>query len=211
MNTEILQNISIIIASITAIYGIFSWRREHIGKRKIDIAEEVLCSIYEIKDAIKYIRNPVGTVGEGSKRDKSENETSDQSWALDQANVVFERYKENQDIFNKFFKLKYRYIANFEKDSEEPFLIVRKTINKIFFAARRLGNHYWLSQDRRRMSDAQMDKHIQDQQKYEDVFWERDEMDEINREIDKAVAIIENLCKSANTIGLKNYLMRMKT
>lgn len=58
--TGLIRNVLVIIASIVAIYGIRAWRREFIGKRKIELAEEVLALFYETRDIIRYIRDPGG-------------------------------------------------------------------------------------------------------------------------------------------------------
>ena len=58
--SEFLKDISVIVASCTAIYGIGSWRREYRGKKMADLAEEALCLFYEARDAIQHIRNMVG-------------------------------------------------------------------------------------------------------------------------------------------------------
>jgi len=208
--SELFQNISIIIASLTAIYGIISWRKEHLGKRKIDLAEEVLCAIYEMKDVIKYIRSPFGFSGEGSTRERSKYETEEQSQILDNAYVVFERYNNQKDVFSNFYKLKYRYIANFGKNSEQPFLIIRKATNEIFSAARMLGQRYWKDQGRRRMSEAEFEKHLKQMEKFENIFWEHDDDDEINKKINEAISICEDICKSSNSFGLRNYFKNYK-
>ncbi len=40
--SSVIRDASIVIASITAIYGINSWRREHRWKKQSELAEEVL-------------------------------------------------------------------------------------------------------------------------------------------------------------------------
>ena len=66
--TKLIKNISIIIASWTAVYGIDQWRREYRGKRQAELAEEVLSLFYEAQDAVRHIRNPFGFGGEGASR-----------------------------------------------------------------------------------------------------------------------------------------------
>jgi len=39
---DILQGLAVIGASIAAVLGINAWKREHLGKRRIELAEEVL-------------------------------------------------------------------------------------------------------------------------------------------------------------------------
>ena len=64
----IIASLSATIASITAIYGINSWRRESKWKRKYELAEEVLANLYESYQSIQIIRSPIGFGGEGETR-----------------------------------------------------------------------------------------------------------------------------------------------
>jgi hypothetical protein len=86
--SEFLKDLSIIVASCTAIYGIGSWRREYVGKKRAELAEEALCHFYEARDAIQHIRNPFSRGGEGSTRKADENETPEQKEAFDRAYVL---------------------------------------------------------------------------------------------------------------------------
>jgi hypothetical protein len=206
---NILQNISIIVASLTAIYGVISWRLEHIAKRKIDLAEEVLCTIYELKDIITFIRNPGMYEGEGSTRKRANNETPDESRLLDNSYVVYERYNKFKEVFNNFHKLRYRYLANFGKKGDEPFKIIREVIRDIFTASRMLGQ-YWQKSEREFMSDKQHEDHVRKIEKFEKIFCEEGENDQINSRIDFAINICEEVCKSANNFGVLNFFKRYR-
>ena len=76
--TELTKNISVIIGALALISGIRAWKREYIGKRKIELAEDTLMLFYQARDAIREIRNPFGRIGEGSSRQKGDNETDKQ-------------------------------------------------------------------------------------------------------------------------------------
>jgi hypothetical protein len=89
---QILQSVSIIIACWVAIFGINAWRREFIGKRRIELAEEVLGAFFAVKDAISYIRSPVSYTDEGSTRKKQNYETEEETKIMNRAYIVFERY-----------------------------------------------------------------------------------------------------------------------
>ena len=149
MWTEFLRDISLILASWTAIYGIDSWRREYRGKRKMELAEEALCLFYEARDSIRSIRSPLGYGGEGESRKVSGQETPEQKRARDNAFVVFERYRRRQELFNKLYAMRYRFMTNFGKHAADPFDIVNKVINDIFISARMLSEmwsknfEYW--------------------------------------------------------------------
>ncbi len=132
---DALQSISVIVASVVAIYSINSWRREAKWKRKYELAEEVLANLYESQQAIRYIRSPIGFQDEGSSRKIDKNETPEQTRVYNQAYVVRERFKNNSDALQKLRSLKYRFIALFGKENEEHFNKFSQTINQIFFAA----------------------------------------------------------------------------
>jgi hypothetical protein len=65
---DIMPLIQALFIGLLALLGIVitqSWttRREY-AKRRIEFAEEVLALFYEVSDALRFIRNPAGWVGE---------------------------------------------------------------------------------------------------------------------------------------------------
>ena len=66
---DITQSVSVIFASLFAIYGINAWRREFVGKRRIELAKEALDLFHQARDAIGYIRNVRGFAREKEKRE----------------------------------------------------------------------------------------------------------------------------------------------
>src|SRR4030067_3279753 len=140
---QIAQAVSVVLACFVAISGINAWKREFIGKRRIEIAENILAKFFQVRDAIATIRSPFGSIGEGKTRDKSEHETPEQTELLYQAYVVYERFEIHKDVFNEFNLLKYKFMAAFGKDQEDIFTRVNKVVNSIFISARMLGTYYW--------------------------------------------------------------------
>ena len=193
---KILESIAIILASLiasgTVIYGVNAWRREYIGKRKLELAEEVLALFYEARDVISYIRSPFGFAGEGSTRNAAPNESPEEKQINDNAYVVFERYNKRQDLFNKLYSMRYRYMAQFGKDSAKPFDDLHKIVNEIFVSARMLS-HYWKEQGRRQwQSQAEFEKHLEEMRKHEAVFWEKSsDEDPIIPRVDEVISDIE--------------------
>lgn len=208
---EILQAISIIIASFAAVYGIIAWRNEHLGRRKIDLAEEVLCGIYEIRDLIKMIRNPFGYVDEGNSRKKNDNESKEESDIYDQAYVVYERYNKVKDKFHQFLSLEYRYIANFGKEADFPFVTIKQVVNQIFHASDMLARFYWKRQGRIPMDDKQFNEHLEQMHQHEATFWEHSKEDEINIKVDKAINYCERICNAVNKITWYNMFKIKKS
>jgi hypothetical protein len=117
----ILQDIAVIIASCTAIYGISSWRREFVGRRRIELSEEILVLFYEARDAIRFMRSPLGYVGEGGSRPFKEGELADEKEIRDQAYVLVERFNKREEIFSKIQASRYRFMAQFGNEAAQPF------------------------------------------------------------------------------------------
>src|SRR5690606_29855691 len=105
---ETLESISIIIASSTAIYGIISYKIEEKWKRKYELAEEVLTKFYEAEHVIRIIRSPFGNINEGKSRNKSKNESPEETKIYNNAYVTRERYENNKGSIEKLQSLKYR-------------------------------------------------------------------------------------------------------
>jgi hypothetical protein len=194
MWTEILRDISLILASWTAIYGIDAWRREYRGKRKMELAEEALCLFYETRDAIRSIRSPFGYGGEGENRKVSGEETPEQKKARDEAFVVFERYQRHQELFSKLYAMRYRFMANFGKHAAEPFDMIKKVINEIFISARMLSEMW--SKNFEHWSEERTEKHIEQVRKHENIFWWSGSEDPIDKRVDEAVSRIEETTKA---------------
>ena len=186
------RDISTLIALWAVIYGIDSWRREHRGKRQTELAEDVLALFYEARDAITYLRHPFVRAGEVEDIKQTDNETERQWEARKNASVVFKRYNDRQELFNRIHSLRYRFMAQIGHREAEPFDELRKIVNEILFAARSLArlwpkDHFTTEQQR--------DAHYARVEKYEAVFWEGTECeDPITPRLAKTVEDMERCC-----------------
>jgi len=181
MVLEIINTIAIIAASGVAIYGINAWRKEFQGKRKIELAEEVLVLFYEAKDAVRAIRNPVGYSGEVSTRNH-----------LNEPLVVrafYERYEKRQEVFNKLYSKRYQFMARFGSDKTKPFKDLKEIMDDMYIAARtlvRISEYH--GNDR--------DKNVKDEiRKNELCILSSDADDPIATRMDKVISDIEAICK----------------
>jgi len=194
---NILQSISIIIASCVAIYGINSWRREIIWKRKYELAEETLSLFYEVKDCFDIIRNPFSHEGEGNTRKSNPDESLDDKKLYDSAYVVFERYERRKEPFIKLFTIKYRFISVFGSEKANSFDEIKKIIDSLFSAANILARNYWKNQGKIEMNDEQFKTHSDNMKKYEAIFWSDIENPDVVREkIDSIINDMESICQS---------------
>ena len=195
----ILKELSLLIGIWVAIYGIDSWRREHKGKRQMELAEETLALFYEARDVIAYIRNIFSYSSETEGIEQGENESEERFEARKQASVVFKRYNERQELFNKIHSMRYRFMAQIGKEKAEPFDELRKIVNEIFVSARMLSQ---LWSRRHFRTQEQEDKHYESIERHEAIFYEGiEEEDPIMPRIKKLVDEIEITCKAIISVA----------
>ncbi|MBI4963690.1 MAG: hypothetical protein HY913_10470 [Desulfomonile tiedjei] len=189
----IIKEIGAIIAIVLAIYGIDSWRREHAGKRQIELAEETLALFYQARDAISHIRDPTSFVNETADLKRGDDESEKAFEARKLASVAFSRYTKYQEIFHRLHSLRYEFMVRIGRDEAKPFDELRVIINEILISARVLSR-LW-ARDRFR-TEQDWEKHLKDVEKRESVFWEGwGEVDPINPKADKVIEEIERVCK----------------
>jgi hypothetical protein len=190
---ELLNNISLFIGIWVAIYGIDSWRREHRGRRQVDLAEETLALFYEAKDAIAHMRSPIGYSNETDDVEKGKDESEASYGARKSASVVFKRYDQHVEVFNKIHAMRYRFMAQFGADRSRPFDELHKVVREILVAARMLAN-LW-ARDHFRNEEA-IEKHHESVQKYEKIFWDSyGDEDPINPRLNEIISSIEKSCR----------------
>ncbi|WP_230372302.1 hypothetical protein [Vibrio cholerae] len=89
------KTIAVISACWAIVSGVGAWKREFIGKRRIELAEETLATFFEIKDAIAFIRSPFASVGEGESRVVGEREKPEETELLNRGHIVLSAMKRN--------------------------------------------------------------------------------------------------------------------
>lgn len=209
---SIIQALAVVSACWAIISGVGAWKREFIGKRKIELAEETLAAFFEIKDAIAFIRNPWSIGTEGNSRKRSEHESEEESQLLDRGYIVFERYESKKALFLRFDTLKYKFMALFGTETEIIFKDTRQALNSIFSSANMLSTYYWQRQGRVQMEKDEFQKHLDEMQKHQGIFWDRySEDDEIRNLLANIQEQLETTTKPCFEEPMKSYsILTMK-
>lgn len=191
---DFLQQLSLVIAIWVAIYGIDSWRREHTGKRQIELAEDALALFYEAADAIRHIRHPASFGQELKDIERGENESNDEYDARKNASIVFVRYNLYKDTFSKLHAMRYRFMAQIGKNEATAFEDLREIVNSIQVSANMLARLWPRSSF---TSNSAWESHRAQVEKNEAVIWEGlGEDDPINPKLASAIQEIESVCRS---------------
>lgn len=193
---NLAQTAAVIGASITALYGINSWRREMKGKKRYELAEEVLTLFYKTKDVISSIRNPFGHRDEGKSRPAAPGESPEQKEARDQAYSLWERVLKNDETFNRLSAMRYRVIAIFGKKAMKPFDYLDKIIGEFRTAVFMMADAFERAARPSLQPTKEDSKELAEQiRKYRAIYYEGLEVpDPINEIVDKMIAEIEAIC-----------------
>ncbi len=191
---EIAQSISLILASLFAVYGIDAWRREFVGKRRMELAEEVLALFYQARDIIESIRSSFGLGQEGATRKPGSNEKPEHKEALDQAYVLIERYNRHIETFARIHALRYRFMAQFGANAARPFDDLNRVISELMVSAHRKARLATVP-DWSLRTDAAIDKHAKDSVDVDRIYYSGGKDDPIAPRVTTIVATIERTCR----------------
>jgi hypothetical protein len=170
-----------------------------------------LAVFFEIKDAIAFIRNPWSSGEEGKSRNRATYETEAESQLLDRGYIVFERYESKKEIFIRFNTLKYKFMAVFGPETENLFKDANQTLNSIFTSANMLATHYWQRQGRVKMEADEFQKHLEEMDKHEGIFWDRyNENDEVRNQLTEIQQRLEQVTKPCFEEPMKTYTIFTK-
>jgi len=188
---ESLGPIATIAASSAVIYGINTWHKEFSGKRRIELAEDLLTLINEARDCIQQIRSSGVWQVEGQTRKPGPSETPEKKEILDNCFIPIERYQHNREVFNKLQALQYRCAARLGNRITEPLRNILKIPNQIIIAANLLKTNR--IEQLSRQLDPDLLEVMKEQRKI--ITGDGTDQDEILQVVNKAVEEIETICR----------------
>jgi hypothetical protein len=136
--TEYVNSLSVTIAAGVAIYGIHSWRREQVGKRRIEIAEETLALFYEARDVINGARTSISSEGEWLAAQRTLSDATVKNSEPTEVTIVAYRLYCRNELFARIRALRYRFSAIFGIGTDQPFREMVRIRDSVISAERRL-------------------------------------------------------------------------
>lgn len=182
-----LQAVSISVTAIFAIVGLNAWRRQLVGKRRIEIAEQTLLAAYKMRDAFTYFRSVGAFTGEGRSRPDRDDEPEAIRSQGDAYFVPIERIKATSDAFAEFSKAALMCEVYFGTATAKPFHDVLRMRNRVVISARML-----LTMTQQKRNDAK------NRDRWEADIWEGSHpeiRDEIAETVSVAIQTIEAMCR----------------
>lgn len=105
---------------VTTVFGLGLWRYQMIGKRRYEVAEQVLQATGKVVSALRFARGRVAFAGEGKTRPLEPNETKYETERRNALYVPIERLVKNTSVFDDLAKLVDLCAAHFGEDAAKP-------------------------------------------------------------------------------------------
>lgn len=198
----IVKDILAAVAAGLAVWGLRAWRRDFIGKRRIELAEDALRLFYQARDAITAMRAPTAFGSEMADVVRGENESSAKFHWRQTVAPLFGRYNERTEMFAQLAALRYRFMARFGEKSAEPFVEIQTIVHRLFVSAHMLVQTADADDSPMPMDDAgdvlalARERRRQERRKWEDDIWGvGGDDDKVAKDVDAIVARIEARCR----------------
>ena len=172
-----MAGLATLIGGWAAVRGVDAWRSELVGRRKAELAEEVLSQFYRARDVLIWARlpdRPLELEPQADDRDRRH-----QSHAS-----PIERLTQESALFSELQASRYRFMAYFGEDSVHPFEEMRAIHGEVMSSAESLirdPNELASATERDRWEDA--------------IGWVDDGDDALARRLADTIAAVEQVCR----------------
>lgn len=172
-----MAGLATLIAGWAALRGVGAWRSELVGRRKAELAEDVLAQFYRARDVLIWARLPDRPLQpEPPSDDRDQRHQSHAS--------PIERLTQESALFSELQASRYRFMAYFGEGSAHPFEEMRAIHNEVISSAEAL-----IRDPNEHASDAERDR-------WEDAIgWVDDGDDTLARRLADTIAAVEQVCR----------------
>jgi hypothetical protein len=176
-----LTGLAALVAGWAALRGLGAWRSELVGRRKTELAEEILAQFYRARDVLTWARTPV-VHGKSARADGAGGLSRNQALS-----APIERITEESELFSQLHANRYRFIAYFGEGAASAFEEIRAVHAEVVAAAGDL-----MRGDGNPAAEAE---HEARRENWEGTIgWGLRKDDRIPARIDHAVRKIEQIC-----------------
>jgi hypothetical protein len=195
---EALKAIGAVLTGCAALWGAFiafrgltKWQDETLGKRKTEVAGQVLSGFYQVRDVIDAVRSPAVWTGEAERwREEQPQAFEGRRGVPDTFYAPIARLQDNRQFIGDLMAKRYAMRALFGDAAEEPFLVIDRVLTKITTAAHFLMND---REDVIGQRDKAQTEFIRERKK--EIWAYMSDNDPIRDEVDAADSRIESLCR----------------
>ena len=186
---DFLAKTATLAAAYVAFRGLYTWQRDFVGRRQLELAEDTLVLFYKARDAIAAIRSPMSWVGEGGELERRPDEPEAEFQSRKIVAPTFKRNEHYDPVFSELGALKYRYMARFGETAAKPFDEMVRLRRKILIMARHFVEFY--SEEFSPEEVVEREQQEEHRREAESYFWARDDKGPVETELTRIMGDIE--------------------
>jgi hypothetical protein len=96
----VVQAVSIAVTAVFAVISLRAWRAQLVGKRRFEVAEHVITAVYEVQEAVSYLRRSYYMSDDARDRPRPDEEESElEAQKRDICFIIEKRFNEMADKF----------------------------------------------------------------------------------------------------------------
>ena len=184
---NLMTGLAAVVAGWAGVRGLNAWRTEMVGRRKTELAEEVLAGFYRARDILTWARFPASNDNDDGEDDRPGTGRRTRSLngarSLHPSTALPRRAK----YFPSSKRDGYRFMAYFGEEAARPFEEIRaihsEVINSAHNLIRTYGHESTGSEEARRY------------QWQASIGWSEGDGDTLRKRLDLAVKTIEQTCR----------------
>ena len=200
--SSIVVALAAALAAFYAARGLGTWRSEMKGRKKYELAEEILVSLSEAREVFHWMRSPGAFQYEYQELERKEDESEDEYALRAQFSLASLRYGKYVALFGKLRSAVFRVKVHFGESHTAPIKVVLSAVDDVLHAgasahmrARQLEDLHRRAEKTGRSYDRLIErateKFDEADRKYSAV------RDELSDSVDQAVSNAEKLFRSA--------------
>jgi hypothetical protein len=184
---NLMTGLAAVVAGWAGVRGLNAWRTETVGRRKTELAEEVLAGFYRARDVLTWARFPVSQHDNGAGNVRPAPGTDGDELERSEIFTPVDRLTRESQVFSELQASRYRFMAYFGEEAARPFDQIRAIHSEIIDSAHNLIRTY--GQEQTDMEEARRNRWE------EAIGWGEGEGDPLSKRLDLAVRAIEQTCR----------------
>lgn len=174
-----------LVLALCAVTGFGMWRREQLGKRQIEVAEQVLAGFHRAKTVLDYVRSPWAWEHEGNTHFRPGDLHRDRKGKYA---VPLERINRHREILLGILDLKGLAEIYLGPDVDGPFRILASACREVWHSADMLKGYAG--------DPEEGNEEIRGlKKKWEDSIWSSGASDPLDARLQEAIAGIGHICR----------------
>ena len=188
----LVANLVLLTTAIAAARGVAHWANEYKGGKRIDLAEDLLATAYEVREAISFMRGPFAWDSESTDLVRLEGESEHDYRVRKTYSVAYFRYKEHVELFSRLRSICFRVEALFGRPHGKPVRMLLQAPHIVIAAGSTLGR---MAARGEFSLEAQRVGHDELRQRLERDLWEGLGNDTLAEKLENALAAIEGFAR----------------